>query len=335
MIFNNIDFHNVDELVKTEHGYLMQRVNSNVLQHLSPAVQQRIAYYGTGVELRFCIGSGEAEIKLYIDEKLAEGIVTTCPITAYVFYGDWQSGYKTPTFHLKPGLNILKLSAPEEADTISKFDSAFNSSVVRIILPQNIIEFVGAHGDIKLPDKSLYPKKTVLFYGSSITNGADSSSPVSTFAFRTAKKLEVDYFNLGFSGNAGVEKEMAEYISNRKDWDYACIELGANVYQYSDEKFDEYVKNFTDIMVQDKRPVFCTDIFGCYSDIFGYAEKSNIMRATVKRHAERNNLFYVPGLSLLPPNPSYLTTDGVHPSVEGSQILTENYTTYLKDLFKL
>lgn len=335
MIFKNIDFHNVDELVKTENGYLMQRVNSDVLKHLFPAVQERIAYFGTGVELRFVIGSGEVEIDLFIDDNFSDGIVTARPTTVRVFYGDWQSGYKTPDFHLHPGLNTLKLSIPDESELLTKLDGAFDSRVVRIILPQNIIEFVDARGDIRLPDKSMYPEKTLLFYGSSITNGADATSVPSTFAFRTAKKLGVDYFNLGFSGNAGIEKEMAEYISARKDWDYACIELGANVYEYSDEKFDEYVKNFTNIMANDGRKVFCTDLFACYSDIFGWAEKSDKMRAAVKRHALRNNLFYIPGLSLLPPKPEYLTTDGVHPSVEGVAVLTENYISNLKKMLNI
>lgn len=335
MIYKNIDFHNVDELVKTENGYLMQRVNSDVLQHLFPAVQERIAYFGTGVELRFVIGSGEVEIDLFVDDRHSEGIVSTRPITVRVFYGDWQSGYKTPDFHLHSGLNTLKLSTPEESQRLTKLNGSFDSRVVRIILPQNIIEFVGAKGDIRLPDKSMYPEKTILFYGSSITNGADATSVPSTFAFRTAKRLGVDYFNLGFSGNAGIEKEMAQYICDRKDWDYACIEIGANVYEYSDEKFDEFVKNFTDIMANDDRKVFCTDLFACYSDIFGCAEKTERMRATVRKYALRNNLFYVPGISLLPPNPEYLTTDGVHPSVEGSAVLTENYISNLNKMLNL
>ncbi len=335
MIYNNIDLHNVDEVIKTEHVFLMQRVNSDVLQHLFPMVQEKIAYYATGVELRFVINSGEAEIDLYIDEDRFDGIVTTSPVTAHIFYGDLQSGYQTPDYHLHPGLNTLKLSIPEELGLLQKLDHSFDPRVVRIILPQTIIEFVGARGDIRLPDKSMYPEKTVLFYGSSITNGADSTSPVSTFAFRTAKRLGFDYFNLGFSGNAGVEKEMARYISDRNDWDYACIELGANVYGYSDEKFDEYVKNFTDIMASDGRPVFCTDLFACYGDIFGWAEKTEKMRATVKKHAERNGLYFVSGLSLLPSDPENLTTDGVHPSVEGAAVLTENYVKHLKTMLNL
>lgn len=191
MIFKNIDFHNVDELVKTENGYLMQRVNSDVLKHLFPAVQERIAYFGTGVELRFVIGSGEVEIDLFIDDNFSDGIVTARPTTVRVFYGDWQSGYKTPDFHLHPGLNTLKLSIPDESELLTKLDGAFDSRVVRIILPQNINEFVDARGDIRLPDKSMYPEKTLLFYGSSITNGADATSVPSTFAFRTAKNSEL------------------------------------------------------------------------------------------------------------------------------------------------
>lgn len=338
MIFQNIDFHNVDELLKGENGYKMQRVNSKVLPFLSETVQKEIACFGTGVELRFVIESGEAEIKLFIDEN--DYGLTSAPKNTIVnvFYGDYQSGYKTPDFYLFPGMNKIKLFIPEEIETLEKHHfkkgCGFSPRVIRLILQPNVVRFVSASGNIRPPKREEYPEKTVLFYGSSITNGADSIVTPNSFAFRTGANFNMDYFNLGFSGNAQIEKEMAEYIVSRKDWDYICIELGANVYFYSEDEFISHVKTFMEILKQDGRPVFCTDLFACYSDIFESAEKTEFMRKVVKEYADKNNFYHVNGLKLLPKCAEYLTTDGVHPSVVGSFVLAENYKKYFGEFLK-
>lgn len=338
MIYNNIDFHNVSELIKTQNGYLMQRVSSGIMPYLSEAAQKQIAFYGTGTELRFVINSGTVEFKFYVDEKLFEGITASTHPTIHIFYGNNQSGCRTPDFVLSPGMNSVTLSIPDELPSLKKLhkmcgEKGFDPSVVRMILPQSIIEFVSVSGDISVPDKSLYPDKTILFYGSSITNGADAASMIASFAFRTAKQLGCDYFNLGFSGNARIEPQMAQFIADRGDYDYICVEFGANVYDYSKEKFRSHVQNFLDIIEKTGKPIFCTDVFACASDLYNDAAKSNEMRATVKELVSgRKSVYYKPGLEMLPKRLDYLCSDGVHPSVEGSEVLTHNYTAVLREI---
>lgn len=57
-------------------------------------------------------------------------------------------------------------------------------------------------------------KKTVIFYGSSITQGGCVSRPGNSYAAILSRWLNFDYINLGFSGSAKAEPAMAEYISN-------------------------------------------------------------------------------------------------------------------------
>lgn len=54
----------------------------------------------------------------------------------------------------------------------------------------------------------------ILYYGSSITQGACASRADNCYQAYIAKHTQVDYINLGFSGSAKAEKEMAEYLSN-------------------------------------------------------------------------------------------------------------------------
>lgn len=53
----------------------------------------------------------------------------------------------------------------------------------------------------------------VVFYGSSITQGACATRPGSTYDSILSRQFDFDYINLGFSGSAQGEQEMAAYIA--------------------------------------------------------------------------------------------------------------------------
>ncbi len=53
----------------------------------------------------------------------------------------------------------------------------------------------------------------VVFYGSSITQGACASRPGNSYQNLISQKLGLDYINLGFSGSCRAEKIIAEYMA--------------------------------------------------------------------------------------------------------------------------
>lgn len=55
--------------------------------------------------------------------------------------------------------------------------------------------------------------KPVVYYGSSITQGGCASRPGNSYQAVLSRRLDCDYINLGFSGSALGEDEIAEYIS--------------------------------------------------------------------------------------------------------------------------
>ena len=69
-----------------------------------------------------------------------------------------------------------------------------------------------------------YPNKKVVFYGSSITQGACASRPGNSYEAMVARRFGFDYVNLGFSGNAKGEDTMAAYI--------AGLDMDVFVYDY-------------------------------------------------------------------------------------------------------
>ncbi len=62
----------------------------------------------------------------------------------------------------------------------------------------------------------------VVFYGSSITHGASASRPGHTYEAMISHRMNLDYVNLGFAGNAKGEEAMAEYIGSLKMQAFVC-----------------------------------------------------------------------------------------------------------------
>lgn len=56
----------------------------------------------------------------------------------------------------------------------------------------------------------------IVFYGTSITQGASASRPGLTYSALIERNLNKEVINLGFSGNGRFEKEIAEYIMTAK-----------------------------------------------------------------------------------------------------------------------
>ena len=74
------------------------------------------------------------------------------------------------------------------------------------------------------PTSGFAVEKPVVYYGSSVTQGGCASRPGTSYQGFLSRELNIDYINLGFSGNAKGEREMAEYI--------ATLDMSAFVFDY-------------------------------------------------------------------------------------------------------
>ena len=63
-----------------------------------------------------------------------------------------------------------------------------------------------------LPAREYKYKKTIVIYGSSITQGGCASRPGNDYAMRLSRLLDADVVNLGFSGNGNAEPAMLDYL---------------------------------------------------------------------------------------------------------------------------
>ena len=329
MEFKGISLHNVRELIPGEKGYILSRLPSSVGDVIKG--EPRTA---SGVELRLVPISDEVKIKI---KKTQPGISQ-----AIIYYGSIQSGwqelYKYITYEeceitVKPCAHLEYVRGFSE-----KIGAPFSPEVVRIVLLSAQYEIIDVVGECRPPRADELPKQTYLAYGSSITHGSLSISPTRTYPFLIAEALGVDYLNFGYAGSAMLEPEMADYIADECEFDFASLEMGINMLKTVEpDELRTRVKYFVKRIAEahSTKKIFCTDIFYHSADFIKPGDpnsKTNIFRRVIKETVSElslPNVVYMDGLSLLS-GCEYITEDTTHPNATGIELISRNMLDVMK-----
>lgn len=320
MIFDQIEFHNVEELEKTEKGYKMSRLPRNVAEKLDCGICSKTSFLSTGVELRFRMPENEVKLYLRVNQEVEAQV-------AYIYFGSFQGGWNCSSAVIGTEETVITIRYPENLEVLvnvaKENNLPFNPYLVRVLLPYGTCYYMGKEGKTEVPHVEDVPEERYLAYGSSITHGSLALGTPSTYPFRIAQHMRCDYINQGYAGSAFIEKPMAEYIVSRKDWTFASVELGINLLgkTLTDGEFEDRVKEFLQILAADGRKVFVTDIFTYLGEP---QERGEVFRAIVRKYAEANGLIYTPGKEILSQR-THISADLVHPSVEGIRDIAENW----------
>ena len=325
MIFDQMEFHNVEAMVWEEDGYKMSRLPRDVAKQLDQGIRDNTSFFSTGVEVRFRLTGEEVKLHLRADpDEEAQ--------TALIFYGSIQGGWQYSAKAIGEKETVITVKYPEELgklEAISKQAKLpFSPRMVRILLPYGTCHYLVKEGDTEPPHKSDAPGECYLAYGSSITHGGMALMTPWTYPFQIACKFGMDYINQGYAGSAFMEKPMAEYIVSRKDWTFASVEMGINMLNnpLNDAAYEQRIKEFIEILAADSRPVFVTDIFTHNGE---KQERTELFRDIVRKHAEGTNLIYTPGKQLLC-NPEYISADMTHPTREGIAQIAERWSEIMQ-----
>lgn len=320
MIFGNVELHNVQELIATEHGYKLSRVPAAVRAAMGERGER--AFHNCGVEVRFRIRSGEADVVLYC-EPAAEHI------PAAIYYGSFQGGWEYSVKRIAPGESRIHIRPTPNLAALERItreqNLPFDPSLVRLMLPCTVTEFVRVEGDVEPPHPGDAPAKTYLSYGSSITHGSLALGAPHIYGSTIARSMNADYINLGFAGSACLEPETAAYITGRKDWTFASVEMGVNMLGESYDVFRNRVREFVGILARDSRPIFATSLF-----VTNYPEQERdaAFRRIVREETE-GKLIFTDGMELMG-NRAFISEDLVHPSIEGHVQIAERWGSIMK-----
>ncbi|MGN7203916.1 arylesterase [Pedobacter sp. SAFR-022] len=192
---------------------------------------------------------------------------------------------------------------------------------------------------VKVEKKQEEKRKTVLFFGDSLTAGYGLEDPEAAFPYLIEQKI--DSLNLPYKVvSAGLSGETSAGGKNRIDWllkqqmDVFVLELGANDgLRGLDVKETE--KNLQSIIdqVHAKFPETKLVITGMMVPPSMGAKYADAFKGIFPRLAKKNNAAFIPFLlEGVGGVPELNQGDGIHPTVEGHKILADNVWTVLKDV---
>ena len=329
MIYKNIEFYNVEEIFEKEDGIQLSRIPERIREKLNDNAKTR-AIMPAGCELRFNLKSEKAKIVMKADMEVVwrTGI---CEVYFGDFFHWWYFVNENPVvIEIQYPQNIEKLRELKKGKNLK-----FDPSVIRIVLPHLVdLRIIDIEGEFEPPSKNQIPDKKFLAYGSSITHGGFSIVPTYTYVAKTAYILGMDALNLGFGGGAHLEKEIADYIAERDDWDFAIFELGANMVTWCKiDEFEKRVDYFVEKIVNEKpeKYLFFIDIFPFYMD-FDNEEKQKKFRDIVKnkvKEINKKNVIHISGFKILK-DVRGLMTDRIHPSSQGFEEMGYNLASVIK-----
>ena len=198
---------------------------------------------------------------------------------------------------------------------------------------------IGLDGDAVVKSGKKYRDiKPVLYYGSSITQGGCASRPDTCYEAVISKWSNVDYINLGFSGNGKAEQTIADYLSDIEcsvfvcDYDYNApdAEYLEKTHYNLYETFRKKQKSTPIIFVSRPNPEYDTYFEKAETDKrFMIIEKTYL---TAKEKGDQN-VYLINGYDLYGNEDRELcSVDSCHPTDRGFYLMAEKVYSVLKNL---
>lgn len=170
-----------------------------------------------GGRVRFRTNSKRVAIKAEMDEICRMDHFTLCGSAGFDLYDrtEYIHTYRPP----------YEMTDGYESEYVA-CDGEVHSYQINFPLYSNVKKlYIGLEADCVLEKGDDYRhSRPIVCYGSSITQGGCASRPGNAYEEFISRIFDCDYINLGFSGSAKGEDEMAEYISG--------LDMSVFVYDY-------------------------------------------------------------------------------------------------------
>jgi len=178
--------------------------------------------------------------------------------------------------------------------------------------------YIGVQGKAQiLPPKPYKNSLPIVYYGSSITQGGCASRPGTCYQHILSRELDVGFINLGFSGNAKAEDEIAEYIKR--------LPMSAFIYDYDhNAPTVEHLRKTHEKMfkaVREANPTLPIVMMTRPQYVRGEEEMERlaIVKATYDNAVKNGdkNVYFIDGKELMKEAKNEGTVDGIHPTDVG------------------
>lgn len=174
--------------------------------------------------------------------------------------------------------------------------------------------------------------RPVVMYGTSIQQGGCASRPGMCHTNRMSRLLDRPFLNYAFSGSGCGEPEAAKMLAMIEDPAMYILDYDANS---RPNLMQENLPVFIDIL-REKHPdtpillvsriLYAGELFGIPGEVAmrkGYTDV-HLKEYTKRRAAGDENIYFLDGATLLGPEPSECTVDGVHGTDLGFYLIANN-----------
>ena len=163
-----------------------------------------------GLAVRFSTNSSTIKIRWTLKNNRVKGNMTPIAGNGLDLYaytkGRWQF----------VGVAIPGKELVNEATVIADMTKESREFLLNLPLYEGVEKLeigIETNATISKPKQAIINQdRPVIFYGTSITQGASASRPGLTYAALLERKINKEVINLGFSGNGRFEKEVVQYI---------------------------------------------------------------------------------------------------------------------------
>lgn len=336
MIYKKVELHNIEDLVSVEGcaGLRMQRIPESVRKKLNAMARSQMCHPACA-EIRF-VSNHSVSIELSCPDGNAD---------IEVFYGPFQSRER---YGIKDQKMVIQINMPDQMNLYDRSkmpELYFSPDVCRLLMsgdPIFLHDIQGVH--LRPPDSEELPRLRYLAYGTSITQQGYATGPHLTYVEQVGVRLGADVINLGTSGSAFCEPEIADYIAGRKDWDFATLDISVNMLKFPVDFFYDracYMIN-TICRSNPRRPVICMTLFPYsreFGDTFiGLEDKGtpDDFRDALHQAVQDcpyENAYLVEGTQILD-DIGGLSPDLLHPGDQGMIFIGENLARQIKPLIE-
>ena len=178
--------------------------------------------------------------------------------------------------------------------------------------------------------------KPVVFYGTSITQGGCASRSGLSYQAILARQLNIDFVNLGFSGNGRGEPAVAS-MTAEIDASLFVLDFSQNnsTIESLSEAYEPFLKTVRD--KHPRTPIVAITPIASSTNSPRFAEYRQHIREVINRHITNGDklLTLVEGYSLLGPSQLDGLVDGVHPNDLGFQWMADGLAPVIADKLTL
>jgi hypothetical protein len=210
---------------------------------------------------------------------------------------------------------------------------------ITIYLPNNQqvqVFAIGVDADAEFQAPPAFARKRpIVCYGSSVLQGSGAAHPSTTYPAALARKLNLDFVNLGFGGAGKAEPEVVSLV-NQLDACAYLFDLGKSYGAPTPERYSRMLDTIR--ASHPDAPIFC--VTPIYSIKEGkepaYLKRSEDLRlmmrqaANDRRQAGDKRMFAVEGLELFGAADRDAFSDELHPNDEGNQRMAERLAPAVK-----